>query len=128
MPVRIAVMVGAVVLNAFSTVLYIGAALGPGPRGGLMTGLVMRTALSVRLVRTSIEATVLVVGWLLGGTVGGGTVLYALRIGPPVPLFPRITPHPGRAVSGWASVAEASDLGAETPARRPRARRNRELQ
>ena len=59
LPVRIAMMVSAVVLNAFSTVLYIGAALGPGPRDGLMTGLVVRTGLSVRLVRTSIEATVL---------------------------------------------------------------------
>jgi uncharacterized membrane protein YczE len=128
MPLRIAMMVGAVVLNAFSTVLYIGAALGPGPRDGLMTGLVVRTGLSVRLVRTSIEATVLVVGWLLGGTVGVGTVLYAFGIGPLVQLLLRITPNRVLAVSGWASVAEASDLGAETPARRPRARRNRELQ
>ena len=74
LPVRIAMMVGAVVLNAISTVLYIGAGLGPGPRDGLMTGLVARTGLSVRLVRTSIEATVLTIGWLLGGTVGVGTV------------------------------------------------------
>ncbi|HEX2400714.1 MAG TPA: hypothetical protein VHJ79_12130, partial [Mycobacterium sp.] len=86
LPVRIAMMVSAVVLNAFSTVLYIGAALGPGPRDGLMTGLVVRTGLSVRLVRTSIEATVLAVGWLLGGTVGVGTVLYAFGIGPLVQL------------------------------------------
>jgi len=71
---------------------------------------------------------VLVVGWLLGGTVGVDTVLYALGIGPLVQLFLRITPNRVLAVSGWASVAEASDLGAETPARRPRARRNRELQ
>lgn len=110
LPVRIAMMVSAVVLNAFSTVLYIGAALGPGPRDGLMTGLVVRTGLSVRLVRTSIEATVLVVGWLLGGTVGVGTVLYAFGIGPLVQLFLRITPKRVLAVSGWASVAEASDL------------------
>src|SRR3954451_20995061 len=82
LPVRIAMMVGAVLLNAISTVLYIGAGLGPGPRDGLMTGLVARTGLSVRLVRTSIEATVLTVGWLLGGTVGVGTVLYAFGIGP----------------------------------------------
>ena len=88
----IAMMVGAVVLNAISTVLYIGAGLGPGPRDGLMTGLVVRTGLSVRLVRTSIEATVLAVGWLLGGTVGVGTVLYAFGIGPLVQFFVRITP------------------------------------
>src|SRR5689334_12326279 len=82
LPVRVPMMVGAVVLNAVSTVLYIGAGLGPGPRDGLMTGLVVRTGLSVRLVRTSIEATVLTIGWLLGGTVGAGTVLYAFGIGP----------------------------------------------
>src|SRR5215475_2187726 len=114
LPVRIAMMVGAVVLNAFSTVLYIGAALGPGPRDGLMTGLVMRTGLSVRLVRTSIEATVLAVGWLLGGTVGVGTVLYAFGIGPLVQLFLHVTPTRVLAVSGWASVAEASDSGLKT--------------
>ena len=74
-------------LNAIATVLYIGAGLGPGPRDGLMTGLVARTGLSVRLVRTAIEATVLATGWLLGGTVGLGTVLYAVAIGPLVHLF-----------------------------------------
>ena len=123
--VRIAMMIGAVLLNAFSTVLYVGAGLGPGPRDGLMTGLVVRTGLSVRLVRTSIEATVLAVGWLLGGTVGVGTVLYAFGIGPLVQLFLRITPKRVLAVSGWSSVADASDLGAPTGARRMRARRNR---
>jgi uncharacterized membrane protein YczE len=102
LPIRIALMVGAVVLNAISTVLYIGAGLGPGPRDGLMTGLVARTGLSVRLVRTSIEATVLAVGWLLGGTVGVGTVVYALGIGPLVQLFVRLTPKRWLAVSGWA--------------------------
>jgi uncharacterized membrane protein YczE len=110
LPVRIAMMVGAVVLNAMSTVLYIGAGLGPGPRDGLMTGLVVRTGLSVRLVRTSIEATVLTVGWLLGGTVGVGTVLYAFGIGPLVQIFVRIIPKRALAHSGWASVAEASSV------------------
>jgi uncharacterized membrane protein YczE len=126
LPVRIAMMVSAVVLNAFSTVLYIGAALGPGPRDGLMTGLVVRTGLSVRLVRTSIEATVLAVGWLLGGTVGVGTVLYAFGIGPLVQLFVRITPKRMLAVSGWASVAEASDVGVKTSGRRRFSRQIRE--
>lgn len=105
LPVRAAMMVGAVVLNAMSTVLYIGAGLGPGPRDGLMTGLVLRTGLSVRLVRTSIEATVLAVGWLLGGTVGVGTVLYAFGIGPLVQLFVRLTPRRLLASSGWAGIA-----------------------
>ncbi len=70
--VRVVVMLGGVVLNALATVLYIGAGgMGPGPRDGLMTGLVARTGLSVRVIRTSIEVTVLATGWLLGGTVGG---------------------------------------------------------
>ncbi len=116
LPVRIAMMVGAVVLNAISTVLYIGAGLGPGPRDGLMTGLVVRTGLSVRLIRTSIEAAVLAVGWLLGGTVGVGTVLYAFGIGPLVQFFVRVTPQRVLAHSGWAPIATASDLGVETGA------------
>src|SRR4051794_19944809 len=107
LPVRIAMMVGAVVLNAVSTVLYVGAGLGPGPRDGLMTGLVARSGLSVRLVRTSIEATVLAVGWLLGGTVGVGTILYAFGIGPLVQFFLWLTPKRVLAVSGWAAMAEA---------------------
>jgi len=109
LPLRIALMVGAVVLNAISTVLYIGAGLGPGPRDGLMTGLVARTGLSVRLVRTSIEVTVLTVGWLLGGTVGIGTVVYAFGIGPLVQLFVRLTPDRWLAVSGWAPVVSRQD-------------------
>ena len=125
LPVRTALMVGAVLLNALSTVLYVGAGLGPGPRDGLMTGLVVRTGLSVRLVRTSIEATVLGIGWLLGGTVGVGTVVYAFGICPLVQLFLRITPRRVLARSGWASVVDASDLGAQTRAQRMRARRNR---
>ena len=104
LPVRTVMMVGAVVLNALSTVMYIGAGMGPGPRDGLMTGLVARTEWSVRLVRTSIEVTVLAVGWLLGGTVGVGTVVYALGIGPLVQLVLRCTPRRWLAASGWAHV------------------------
>lgn len=122
---RAAMLVGAVVLNAVSTVLYVGAGYGPGPRDGLMTGLVERTGRSVRLVRTTIEATVLLVGWLLGGTVGVGTVLYAVGIGPLVQLVLRLSPRRVLAVSGWAAVARASDLGAQTDAGRTRPRRNR---
>jgi uncharacterized membrane protein YczE len=102
LPIRVAMMFGAVGLNALSTVLYSGAGLGPGPRDGLMTGLVARTGLSVRLVRTSIEVSVLAVGWLLGGTVGIGTVVYAFGIGPLVQLVLRLTPKRVLAVSGWA--------------------------
>lgn len=79
---RIAMMVAGVVLNGVATAAYLGVRLGPGPRDGLMTGLHARTGTSLRLVRTAIELTVLSVGWLLGGTVGVGTVLYALAIGP----------------------------------------------
>src|ERR671926_228811 len=75
-----------IVLNAVATGLYIGAGLGPGPRDGLMTGLARRGC-SIRLARTSIELSVLTVGWLLGGTVGVGTLLYAVSIGPLVHLF-----------------------------------------
>ncbi len=91
--VRVAMMLAAVVLNAVSTVLYIGAGLGPGPRDGLMTGLVARTGRSVRLVRTVIEVTVLALGFLLGGTVGVGTVIYAFGIGPLVQLMLRLMPR-----------------------------------
>jgi uncharacterized membrane protein YczE len=79
---QIGLMVGGVVLNGIATAAYVGARLGPGPRDGLMTGLAARTGWSLRLVRTGIEVAVLAVGWLLGGTVGIGTVLYALAIGP----------------------------------------------
>lgn len=92
---RVALLLSGVLLNALATALYIGAMLGPGPRDGLMTGLVRRTGLSVRLVRTSLEVSVLAAGWVLGGTVGLGTVLYALAIGPIVhALLPRLTVTP----------------------------------
>ena len=88
LPVRIAFMVGAVFLNGIATGLYIGARFGPGPRDGLMTGFVARRpGRSIRLVRTVIELTVLAAGWLLGGTVGVGTVLYAVAIGPLAHVF-----------------------------------------
>ncbi|WP_238600417.1 YczE/YyaS/YitT family protein [Tsukamurella tyrosinosolvens] len=82
-------MLGGIVLNAFATVLYIGAGMGPGPRDGLMTGLVARTGGSVRVVRTSMEVLVVIVGFLLGGTLGIGTVLYAVGVGPLIQLFAR---------------------------------------
>jgi len=78
---QVVVMVSGVVLNGIATGAYIGAGLGPGPRDGLMTGFAARGH-SIRIVRTSIELTVLCTGWLLGGTVGVGTVVYALGIGP----------------------------------------------
>ncbi len=77
------VLVGIVVIGVGSG-LYLTANLGPGPRDGWMTGLHLRTGWPISAVRLGIEATVLVLGWLLGGTVGIGTVLFALLIGPSV--------------------------------------------
>lgn len=91
-PVALTMLLAGVGLNGVASGAYIGAGLGPGPRDGLMTGLVRRTGGSIRVVRTSIELTVLAVGAALGGTVGLGTVLYALSIGPLVHvLLPRMT-------------------------------------
>lgn len=82
LPARSGLLVTAVILNALATSLYIGAGFGAGPRDGLMTGIHARTGWPVRRIRTAIEVSVLLIGWLLGGTVGVGTVLYALAIGP----------------------------------------------
>jgi uncharacterized membrane protein YczE len=95
--VRVALLVCGVFLNGVATGAYIGAGLGPGPRDGLMTGLAARGH-SIRVVRTGLELAVLATGWALGGTVGVGTVLYALSIGPLahvfIPLFARGRPTP----------------------------------
>ncbi|MFD6353738.1 hypothetical protein KHQ06_02575 [Nocardia tengchongensis] len=98
LPLRIGAMGAAVVLNAIATVLYIGAGMGPGPRDGLMTGLVRRTARPVWVVRTGLEATVLSVGWLLGGSVGIGTLVYAFGIGPLIQLM---IPYVNRYLPGF---------------------------
>lgn len=94
---RIVCLVGGVFLCGVATGAYIGAGLGPGPRDGVMTGLAARGH-SIRVVRTGIELTVFASGWLLGGTVGVGTLLYALSIGPLahvfIPLFSRGRPAP----------------------------------
>jgi uncharacterized membrane protein YczE len=87
---QIGLLAGAVLVNAVASALYIGAGFGPGARDGLMTGLARRTGWTVRFSRTLIEVTVLAAGWLLGGSVGVGTVVYALAIGPLVHiLLPR---------------------------------------
>ncbi|WNV91107.1 hypothetical protein [Umezawaea sp. Da 62-37] len=89
---RIVLLTSGIVLNALAAAIYIGARLGPGPRDGLTTGFCARTGISLRLVRTVIEVTVLAGGWLLGGTLGIGTVLYAVLIGPLTQAFlPRLT-------------------------------------
>lgn len=90
LPARLALAVSGVLLNGLATGLYIGARLGPGPRDGLMTGLHGRTGLSLRLVRTGIEIAVVATGFVLGGVVGVGTVMYALAIGPLAQHFLRL--------------------------------------
>lgn len=84
---RIALMVGGVVLCGLASAMYIGAQFGRGPRDGLMTGIARRSGRSLRLVRTGLEVTVVLIGLLLGGTLGFGTVLYALAIGPLTQLW-----------------------------------------
>jgi len=82
-------VIGLLVLSA-ATGLYIGAHFGPGPRDGLMTGLHARTGFPIWIVRTSIEVTVVIIGWLLGGNVGIGTLAFALLIGPLCQYFMRV--------------------------------------
>lgn len=111
--VQVGFLLVGVVGNGIAGALYIGADLGTGPRDGLWTGIVRRTGRSVRLVRTSLEVTVLVVGFVLGGTVGVGTVLYALAIGPVVQLFlplaqVRRPERPGSSAPGPEPVNDVS--------------------
>lgn len=96
---RIALLAAGILLNGVATALYLGARLGPGPRDGLMTGLAAR-GLPLGRARAGIELAVLAAGWLLGGAVGPGTVLFAVAIGPLVQyLVPRLTvPAPVRPV------------------------------
>jgi uncharacterized membrane protein YczE len=93
--VRITFLVLGIVMVGAATGMYIAADFGPGPRDGLMTGLARRTGRSIRVTRTLIELVVLGIGWLLGGTVGLGTLAFALAIGPLAQLFLRVfTPRP----------------------------------
>ncbi|WP_130336129.1 YczE/YyaS/YitT family protein [Micromonospora kangleipakensis] len=87
LPARVGLLAGGVLLNGVSVAVYVGARCGPGPRDGLMTGASAATGRSIRLVRTLIEIAVLAAGWLLGGGVGVGTVLYALAVGPTTQFF-----------------------------------------
>jgi uncharacterized membrane protein YczE len=110
---RWALLLGGILANGVAGAMYIGTQLGPGPRDGLMTGLVVRTGRSVRVVRTSLEVSVLLVGWSLGGTVGLGTVLYAVLIGPVVQFFlPRLTVPLPAAAQPSTATANGSTAGA----------------
>ncbi|OII67414.1 YitT family protein [Streptomyces sp. CC77] len=105
LPLRIGAMVGGIVLNGLATGLYIAARFGPGPRDGLMTGLHRVSGLSIRLVRTFLEVAVVATGFVLGGSLGVGTVLYALAIGPLAQFFLRRFAIPG---AGGGSTVVAS--------------------
>lgn len=106
---RVGLLVGGVLLNGLSVAVYVGARFGPGPRDGLMTGASRVTGRSLRLVRTVVEIAVLAAGGLLGGTVGIGTVLYALTVGPITQFFlPWCVYRSGG--RGVGLVAPASDV------------------
>ncbi|MFF2202869.1 YitT family protein [Streptomyces sp. NPDC058145] len=109
--VRVPLLVAGIVLNGAATGLYIAASFGPGPRDGLMTGLHRRTGRSIRLMRTVVEVTVVVTGFALGGTIGIGTVLYAVSIGPLAQLFLRVFAAP-TAPGGGTVVAAVTPDGA----------------
>jgi uncharacterized membrane protein YczE len=114
---RAASLLAGILLNGFATGLYIGAGMGPGPRDGLMTGLA-RKGMPIRRARTMIELTVVAAGWLLGGNVGVGTVLYAATIGPLAQFFiPRLT------VGASLSPAPAAERRPPSRAKRARSRR-----
>ncbi|KAB2971650.1 hypothetical protein F8R89_06080 [Streptomyces sp. SS1-1] len=108
---RIPLLVAGIVLNGVATGLYIAARFGPGPRDGLMTGLHRRTGRSIRLMRTAVEVAVVATGFALGGTVGAGTILYALSIGPLAQLFLRVFAVPP-ASGGSTVVAGGQPEGA----------------
>ncbi|WP_435742598.1 YczE/YyaS/YitT family protein [Nocardioides sp. SYSU DS0663] len=115
---RVALVLGGIALCGFASAMYIGSQLGRGPRDGLMTGLARRTGRSLRSVRTGIEVSVVVLGLLLGGVLGVGTVLYALAIGPLTQRWlPRwtvdVTPAGVVPANVPASNAGGSALGGE---------------
>jgi uncharacterized membrane protein YczE len=121
--VRIPFFAFGLVLLAFATGLYVGARLGPGPRDGLMTGLVARTGWPVWVVRTGIEVVVVAVGWLLGGNVGVGTIAFALLIGPLCGIaLPRLrVPEPRETPAEAAAdiPVERAASGTATPSSNP---------
>ncbi len=126
LPARAGLLAGGVLLNGFSVAVYVGARFGPGPRDGLMTGLSAVTGRSIRLVRTLIEIAVLAVGWLLGGTVGAGTVLYALAVGPTAPVLHAPVRLPGRCRPHGRAAPHPAD-GWTGATRTPSARARRRL-
>lgn len=115
LPWRLALVAGGIALVGAGSGLYLTSHLGPGPRDGLMTGLHLRTGRSLRLVRTGLEVTVTIAGAALGGTVGIGTLAFALLIGPAVQLFVGL---------GGGLTARADPATRSGSARRPWAARS----
>ncbi|GGV23723.1 YczE/YyaS/YitT family protein [Streptomyces spectabilis] len=107
--IRIPLMTAAIVLNGVATGLYIAAKFGPGPRDGLMTGLHERTGRSIRLMRTLVEVAVVVTGFALGGTLGVGTVVYAVAIGPLAQFFLRLFAVPAPSARGVVAAGGPSE-------------------
>ncbi len=110
---QVAMMLAGVAVIALGSGLYLGADLGAGPRDGLMTGIHHQFGLSIRRARTAIELTVLIAGFLLGGTIGIGTVVFALAIGPLVQVFLGIFDRDGKVARRRTITLEADVTGAE---------------
>lgn len=106
---RILYLLGGVVVIGAATGMYIGSRFGPGPRDGLMTGLHRVTRMPIWIVRTGLEVSVVLIGWLLGGTVGIGTVVFALTIGPLCQFFLPIFNIPLARDAAVADVAAHAD-------------------
>ncbi|WP_439592571.1 YczE/YyaS/YitT family protein [Microbacterium sp.] len=125
---QLATLMGGIVLVAIASGLYIGARFGPGPRDGLMTGLHAKLGWPIWVCRASVELSVLLIGWLLGGTVGIGTVLFAVLIGPLVHIaLPLLDTRRGERADGAAGGAPVSTAITGHPAaaeRTPTARRS----
>jgi uncharacterized membrane protein YczE len=111
--VQVAMMLAGVLVIAIGSGLYLAADLGAGPRDGLMTGLHHRFGWSIRRSRTVVELTVLVAGFLLGGTIGIGTLVFALAIGPLVQVCLGFFDRDGRIARRRAVTLEADVTGAE---------------
>ena len=110
LPLQLVMMLAGVVTIGLGSGLYLGTHLGPGPRDGLMTGMHARFGWSIRRARTAVEVTVLVIGFLLGGTVGIGTLVFAFGIGPIVQLFLRFLDHETRATLATSDPDLAEEL------------------
>jgi uncharacterized membrane protein YczE len=113
LPAQLAMMLAGVVVIGLGSGMYLAADFGAGPRDGLMTGLHHRFGWSIRRARTLVEVTVLALGWLFGGTIGLGTVVFAVGIGPLVQLFLGVFDRTGRVERRRAANLEAEATGAE---------------